>query len=105
MSQEAKKSRKAIHTYKFEDQSVNLNGYVAICSLTGNEKRFYHSYLANMIEKKYNNNFAAFEADYVSREGRGQIRAADQVGELRAQIERAVARVATLQAKLVAAEG
>jgi len=105
MSEEAKKSRKKVHSYKFEDQSVNLNGYVAICSLTGNEKRFYHSYLANMIEKKYNNNFANFVDTYVSREGRGQIRAADQVGELKAQIERAAARLASLQEKLVAAEG
>jgi hypothetical protein len=65
-----KKSRRKVHNYTFADQIVNLNGYVAICSVTGNEKRFYHSYLANMIEKKFDNNFSTFENTYVSREGK-----------------------------------
>ena len=105
MSKEVKKSRKAIHNYQFEDKKINLNGYVAICNLTGNEKRFYHSYLANMIEKKFDNNFSKFESEYVSREGRGQIRAAGRVDELKAQIERAANRLETLRNKLVAVEG
>ena len=71
MSKEVvKKSRKKVHNYKFEDCTVNLNGYVAICTVTGNEKRFYHSYLANMIEKKFNNNFNNFVENCVSREGK-----------------------------------
>ena len=70
MEKKIKKSRKAVHNYSFEDQTVNLNGYVAVCTKTGNPKRFYHSYLANMIEKKFNNNFALFEDTYVSREGK-----------------------------------
>lgn len=70
MEKKIKKSRKAVHNYSFEDQTVNLNGYVATCTKTGNAKRFYHSYLANMIEKKFNNNFALFEETYVSREGK-----------------------------------
>ena len=57
MEKTVKKSRKAIHNYTFEDQTINLNGYVARCTVTGNEKRFYHSYLANMIQKKFDNNF------------------------------------------------
>jgi hypothetical protein len=69
MSKVVKKSRKAVHNYTFADQTINLNGYVAICTVTGNEKRFYHSYLANMIEKKFDNNFSNFETNYVSREG------------------------------------
>jgi hypothetical protein len=72
MSEETKtkKSRKAIVNYEFADQTVNLNGYVARCTVTGSEKRFYHAYLANMIVKKFNNNFAQFEDTYVSREGK-----------------------------------
>jgi hypothetical protein len=65
-----KKSRRMVHNYNFNDKTVNLNGYVAICTITGNEKRFYHSYLANMIEKKFDNNFSTFESTYVSREGK-----------------------------------
>ena len=71
MSEKKKNSRvKKVHNYTFEDQTINLNGYVAICTVTGNEKRFYHSYLANLISTKYANNFSTFEATYVSREGR-----------------------------------
>ena len=73
MSKEIKKGRsKKVHNYTFEDQTVNLNGYVAICTITGNEKRFYHSYLANMIEKKFNNNFQNFVDNYISREGKSE---------------------------------
>ena len=57
MEENTKKGRaKKVHNYKFSDQTVNLNGYVAVCTKTGNEKRFYHSYLANMIVKKFDNN-------------------------------------------------
>ncbi len=71
MEKNTKKGRvKKVHNYTFEDQTVNLNGYVAICTVTGNEKRFYHSYLANLIVTKYDNNFSTFEATYISREGR-----------------------------------
>jgi hypothetical protein len=86
MSEETKtiKSRKAIHNYTFADQTVNLNGYVATCTVTGSEKRFYHSYLANMIVKKFNNNFSTFESTYVSREGKSigvSVRKVEQVEE------------------------
>jgi len=72
MSEETKnkKSRKAIVNYNFTDKTVNLNGYVATCTVTGSSKQFYHSYLANMIVKKFNNNFSTFESTYVSREGK-----------------------------------
>ena len=61
-------------TYTFADQTVNLHGYKAICTLTGNSKQFHHSYLANLIVKKYVNNFAHFEDTYISKEGRGIVR-------------------------------
>lgn len=61
-------------TYTFADQTVNLHGYKATCTRTNNSKGFHHSYLANLIVKKYNNNFSTFEDTYVSKEGRGIIR-------------------------------
>jgi hypothetical protein len=71
MSNEIKKSRKAIHNYTFGcGTTIDLNNYTAKCSATGNDKQFYHSYLANLIETKYDNSFTSFEANYVSREGK-----------------------------------
>ena len=98
----AKKKGRArkVHNYEFEDQTVNLNGYVAICNRTGNEKRFYHSYLANLISKKYNNNFAQFESEYVSREGAGLDRAVNEVNKIENQIARYQDRIVALQDKL-----
>ena len=61
-------------TYTFADQTINLHGYKATCTITNNSKGFHHSYLANLIVKKYVNNFAHFEDTYVSKEGRGIIR-------------------------------
>ena len=66
-------------TYTFADQTVNLHGYKATCTLTGNSKQFHHSYLANLIVKKYNNNFSTFESTYVSKEGRGIVRAQESI--------------------------
>lgn len=74
MSNEIKKSRKAIHNYTLQSQAgevqVDLNNYTAVCSVTGNVKKFYHSYLANLIATKYDNNISFFENEYVSREGK-----------------------------------
>ena len=93
MSKVVKKSRKAIHNYSFEDQTVNLNGYVARCTVTGNEKRFYHSYLANMIEKKFDNNFENFENTYVSREGKS-------IGVSQRKVDSVEERITKLYAKI-----
>ena len=66
-------------TYTFADQTINLHGYKATCTITDKSKGFHHSYLANLIVKKYNNNFSTFEATYVSKEGRGIIRAQEAI--------------------------
>ena len=96
-----KKGRtKAVHEYTFSDQTINLNGYVATCNRTGNEKKFYHSYLANLIVKKYCNSFAYFEDNYVSREGKGLDRAVDQVAKIEEQIKRYQDRIDSLRSKL-----
>ena len=93
MEKTVKKSRKAIHNYTFEDQTINLNGYVARCTVTGNEKRFYHSYLANMIQKKFDNNFENFENTYVSREGKS-------VGVNQRKVDSVEDRITKLYAKI-----
>ena len=107
MSEETKtkKSRKAIVNYNFADQTVNLNGYVATCTVTGNEKRFYHSYLANMIEKKFNNNFAHFEATYVSREGKSigvSVRKVEQVEDRISKLYNKIRELKTLRDSITA---
>ena len=98
MEKNTKKGRaKKVHNYQFSDQTVNLNGYVAVCTKTGNEKRFYHSYLANMIEKKFNNDFSLFENTYISREGKGIINKANKVKDVEEQITKLYNRIRQLK--------
>ena len=93
MSKATKKSRRAIHNYNFSDKTVNLNGYVATCTVTGNEKRFYHSYLANLIATKYDNSFSQFEATYVSREGRSVNAGERKLTDVRAKINKLYSKI------------
>lgn len=93
-----KVSRRKVHNYTFADQTVNLNGYVAICNVTGNEKRFYHSYLANMIEKKFNNNFANFEDTYISREGKSEGNNQRKVDSVEERITKLYVKIRELKA-------
>jgi len=90
MSNEIKKSRKATHLYTFQssagDVQIDLNNYVARCSVTGNDKKFYHSYLANLIATKYDNNISTFEDTYVSREGRSSEVAQNKLDAIDARI-------------------
>jgi len=99
MSEKTKSTRvKKVHNYTFEDQTVNLNGYVAICTVTGNEKRFYHSYLANLISTKYDNNFATFEATYVSREGRSTFVSERKLTSVEDRISKLYSKIRELKA-------
>ena len=108
MDKKIKKSRKAIKNYTFNsdegDVKIDLNNYTATCSLTGNPKSFYHSYLANLIKTKYDNNFSTFEKTYVSREGKGQLNSANKVDQIKDQIDKAAARLASLKEKLAQME-
>lgn len=99
MEETVKKSRKKVHVYNFADQSINLNGYVARCTVTGNEKRFYHSYLANMIVKKFDNNFALFENTYVSREGKSVGAADRKVDVIEERINKLYSKIAQLKSQ------
>jgi len=99
MSKEIKKGRsKKVHNYTFSDQEVNLNGYVAICNVTGKEKRFYHSYLANLIVTKYGNNFRHFEDTYVSREGKSATNQLVKVNQIEERISKLYTKISELKA-------
>ena len=88
---------KKVHNYKFEDQTINLNGYVCICTATGKEKRFYHSYLANMIEKKFENNFQNFVDNYVSREGKSEFVNLNKVKKVEERISNLYTKIRELK--------
>ncbi len=100
MTTTTKKSRKAIHNYTFEcGTEVNLNGYSAVCTVTGNSKSFYHSYLANLIETKYDNDFSKFEATYVSREGLSVGAEARKIGSIEDKINNLYNKIRELKSK------
>ena len=69
----AKKSRKTKQFYilrdaRGQDVNIDLNNYRVICNKTGKRKSFYHKYLFNLIQRKYEGNIDRFRAEYVSRE-------------------------------------
>ena len=98
MSNEIKKSRRAIHNYSFADKTVDLNGYIATCTVTGTSKKFYHSYLANLIVTKYDNNFSQFVATYVSREGRSVNVGERKLTDVRSKIDKLYSKIRELKA-------
>jgi len=103
MSNTIKKSRKAKHNYSFADgKTVDLNSYSATCTVTGNQKKFYHSYLGNLIETKYGNSFTQFEATYVSREGKSLAVNLNKEVKLEEQIDRLYSRIKELKSRVVA---
>jgi len=91
------KSRRAVHNYNFDDKTVNLNGYVATCTITGDTKKFYHSYLANMIVTQYNNNFQQFEDGYISRAGKALARKSLREVQIQDRINKLYAKIAELK--------
>ena len=67
------KSRKAKVHYTLQDAygkdvSIDLNNYNVVCTKTGKPKSFYHKYLYNLIQRKYEGNIDRFRTEYVSRE-------------------------------------
>lgn len=74
MEETVKKSRKKVHNYTFDSDEgevkIDLNNFTAVCNVTKAPKKFYHSYLANLIKTKYDNNITNFNNTYVSREGK-----------------------------------
>ena len=99
-----KNSRKAKQYYTLKDKNLNdvqidLNNYRVICNKTGARKSFYHKYLHNMIQNKFNGNIDLFREGYVSRQA-GPSKKDRQVAQLQAQIERARARLNQLNDRL-----
>ncbi len=103
MSKEAKKSRKAIHNYTFNSDEgevqIDLNSFTAVCTVTGNSKKFYHSYLANLISTKYDNNITTFLNTYVSREGKSIGAEQRKMDAIENRISKLYTQIETLKAK------
>ena len=103
MSKKIKKSRKAVQLYTFNSSAgevkIDLNNYVATCSVTGEPKKFYHAYLANLISTKYDNNITTFEDTYVSRSGKSAQIPTKKANELQVRIDRMYAQIKQLKAK------
>ena len=102
MEKSVKKSRKAIHNYTFNSEEgevqIDLNNFTAVCSVTGNPKKFYHSYLANLIATKYDNNITTFNNTYVSREGKSLGADDRKVDALEERINKLYSKIAELKA-------
>ena len=104
----AKKSRKAKVFYILRDAygkdvNIDLNNYKVICNKTGKRKSFYHKYLFNLIQRKYEGNIDRFRAEYVSREAapdRNERRAA-QIIE---RIQRLSVQLSNLKGELAEVE-
>jgi len=103
MENKIKKTRKAVQLYTFNSSAgevkIDLNNYVATCSVTGAPKRFYHVYLANLISTKYDNNISKFEDTYVSRAGRSAEIPTKKANQLQQRIDRMYDQIRTLKAK------
>jgi len=102
MSNKTKKSRKATHFYNFNSSAgevkIDLNNYVATCSVTGEPKKFYHAYLANLIQTKYDNNISTFEDTYVSRAGRSGQVAQNRLDQIEDRISQMYQKISELKA-------
>jgi hypothetical protein len=69
------KKAKKLYNYEFADGKQAFNCTVKVkCTVTGEENAFHHKYLAGLIEKKYDNSYEKFLAEYVSKKGRGLVR-------------------------------
>jgi len=103
MENTIKKSRKAIHLYTLQSSAgevqIDLNNYVARCTKTGNPKSFYHAYLANLIQTKYDNNISTFEDTYVSREGQAGANAERKAQALEDRIDSLYQKIKLLKQK------
>ena len=97
------KSRKAKVFYTLQDAygkdvNIDLNNYNVVCTKTGKPKSFYHKYLYNLIQRKYEGNIDRFRTEYVSREAApsGNERKAQQIND---RIQRLMSTIADLEVK------
>ena len=99
-----KKSRKAKAFYTLKDKNLNdvqidLNNYRVICNKTGKRKSFYHKYLHNMIQNKFNGNIDLFREGYVSREA-GPTRHERRAQQLQDRINKLYVQISNLKGEL-----
>lgn len=81
-------TRYTFNTDQGTSKEIDLKGYRAICTITQQPKQFHHTYLANMIRSKYNDNFDTFVGTYVSREGLAQKNKGRRVEQIKHKIDR-----------------
>ena len=97
----SKKSRKSVQLYTFNSTEgsvdIDLNNFTAVCSLTKEPKQFHHSYLANLIATKYDNNISLFNDTYVSRAGSVIINAQTKAAKLEDRIDALYAKIRVLK--------
>ena len=101
-----KKSRKAkvfytLQNHAGKDVQIDLNNYKVQCTITGNRKGFYHKYLANLIQRDYNNNIDTFRTSYVSREAKKVDSKQKKVDQIQDRISRAYDLIAQLKSQVV----
>jgi len=101
MSKNIKKSRKSVQNYTLNSDrgevQIDLNNFTAVCTVTNNPKKFYHSYLANLIATKYDNNFSTFLHTYVSREGKASTSGEKKVEVLEERISKLYQKIRELK--------
>ena len=98
----SKKSRKSVQLYTFNSAEgkvdIDLNNFTAVCTVTDAPKQFHHSYLANLIESKYDNNITTFNETYVSRAGKAVQNEANASVVLEEKIDKLYAKIRELKA-------
>ena len=108
MEKQSKKCRKAKVFYTLKntagrDVQIDLNNYKVQCVKTGKSKSFYHKYLFNLINRKYNGNIDTFRTTYVSREA-APGRDARRVAYLTERIQKLSIQLSNLKGELAEAE-
>ena len=78
-------------------QDVELKHYQVTCTKTGQPKQFHHSYLARMIERKYNGNWDTFVNTYVSREGLASHNRVTRVKAIRTKLDKLYGQIRLLK--------
>jgi len=108
MEKQSHKTRRAKRLYTLKDKNLNdvqidLNNYRVICNKTHKRKSFYHKYLHNLIERKYNGNIDLFREGYVSREA-APSQNERRVKQLQARISRLYVQISNLKGELAEVE-
>ena len=108
MEKQSKKTRRAKVFYTLKDKNLNdvqidLNNYRVICNKTNKSKSFYHKYLFNLINRKYNSNIDLFREGYVSREAAPD-KNQRRVKQLVERIQKLSVQLSNLKGELAEAE-